>query len=72
LWKWNSNFRLQLHHTKIFGSSFGRVARSLEIFSRTICFSMRYRELLSWVSAGVEERAFSPLLGIGTKKQLSL
>jgi len=47
----------------------GRVARSLEIFSRTFCFSMRYRELLSWTSTGGEKRAFSPPLGIGTKKQ---
>jgi len=33
---------------------------------------MRYRELLSWASAGGEKRAFFPLLGIGTKKQIFL
>jgi len=29
-----------------------RIARSLEMFSRTFCFSIKYHELLSWAFAG--------------------
>jgi len=46
----------------------GRVARSLETFSRTFCFSKRYGGLLSWASAEGAKQAFLSL-EIGSKIQ---
>jgi len=44
---WGLSEAKVLHWSAVLG-----VARSLEIISRTFGFSMRYRELLSWASAG--------------------
>jgi len=37
-----------------------RVARSLDIFSRTFCFSKRYGGLLQWAFAGGANWPFGP------------